>query len=305
MPSPPDPRRYGPSLADFYLHGSGEIRLPPLPVRPPLDGPVRAVKLAGLTLDHGKVRFWGVGLGNPALHYAAEADAVCHAKLYGHQYSYQVGLYEKFGGTRCVGPHTPPGDHCTCGFYSDDRASPVLTGHDWWAIEVELLGDGIRHGHGWRFARQRVIAVRGPSQCVMCGWQGSSSPPDVAYQAIAGEEVPPSIRSWLSCAGRYPATDRRPIIRAGHARCVDDFNRDHGTQLQAMPFAELRHRLAPVELQTVQPGGRMAALSGAPSAAPHLPGRRAPRRLDPGPARAASRTRGHRGVSRCGSRRLG
>jgi hypothetical protein len=240
MPSPPNPAPgRGAGIAEFWTP-------PPVPFLGSLDGPLRRVKLAGLMAgpDDG-VLYWGTGAGDPAVNYPAEAVAQCYRHLFGCRYTYRVSGPEYARGTAHLPDHEAPHEYCTCGFYASARFRPHEAGAAlWWQAEVDLYGDFIAQAYGWRFARQRVIAVRPPTTCRIC--LARHPAPDAAYLAtvedrqdatVAGTAGPPWRVYWalhsdclaMRCASRRAMLLPPPAI---------------------VPFAELRARLAPVELDT-------------------------------------------------------
>lgn len=208
----------------------------PLPVLDDIPEPVRVWKRAGITLaGDGQARFYGIGLGDPRLTYGQDAQAVCYRAEFGYAYPYPVPADLEMAGTRWLPDHEAPHDHCSCGFYANQdylRPSGVSS---WWEMEAELLGRYVTHQDGWRFGRQRVLAIRVPSRCTLC--ISESDPPDIACISREGAS-PVSI-----------ALGGLTAVRPVHARCADVMRSvSYRNEIRKITFDELRDRLGGIEL---------------------------------------------------------
>jgi hypothetical protein len=135
----------------------------PVPVtEPPFTRPL-ATRKAVHVLNDRDLPFSGVGWHPAKYPYGREATAVCHKAWF---------VKPRAG---CTAPEPPPGTHdapaedCTCGFYA--LADPREGGWNQelnWIADTELWGDCVEHERGYRFARQRVTAVRPRRICGLC-----------------------------------------------------------------------------------------------------------------------------------------
>lgn len=238
-PPPWPPLPPGVTAADYATARSIALAWPerkPLPRGQDPQEPVLARKLCGLTLVSNMIRFWGTGLNDPLLHYSADARATCYRDIFGYRYTYQVGTTENMVGTRNLPSHASPADHCTCGFYAH-REPPATQGH-WWGLEVELAGEGIEHKGGLRAERQRVLSVRAPEICNLCGH--CTPPASAAYMTWQ--------RSPYDIYG-----DAGVVIWAAHPKCLGvtaaSLGLSQTAAFEPIDFQELRQLLAPVTLQ--------------------------------------------------------
>jgi hypothetical protein len=216
----------------------------PLPVLDDIPEPLRVWKRAGITLaGDGQARFFGIGIGDPVLAYGQDAAAVCYRQEFGYSYPYPVPSDMEMAGTRWLPDHEAPHDHCSCGFYANQDYLRPRGNNSWWEMEAELLGRYVTHEDGWRFGRQRVLAIRVPSRCTLC--LGNTEPPDIAY---------------VTREGRPPSGDAAPLnaVRPVHAWCATTMRgalRPPPDLPWYLEFDQLRGRLQGVELLPPLPPG--------------------------------------------------
>ena len=223
---------------------------PPLPAVESPDGPVRVLKLAGLVLRPGGVRYWGVGLNDPTVSYGPDATAECHRHQHGYQYTYEVPPAERATGTKWLPDHRSPHDYCTCGFYiAKHHHQWPMTLDSWWRIEAEVFGDFVDHGRGQRWERQRVLAVRVPPFCHLCQNEGTvEGPPTMAYMNWQPAQLPSG--SMFRAAFEYQYNRQGVVaVWAAHTECVTRTLAGGPGRVDPLSFPELRRRLAPVALQ--------------------------------------------------------
>lgn len=91
-----------------------------------------------------------------------DADAVCTND--GYTIKNGAGLTIKEGG-----PHDAPILECNCGFHAVKRLEDLHLGYGNAVLDVELSGRVVVHEAGYRAAHQRVLRVRVPGRCLICG----------------------------------------------------------------------------------------------------------------------------------------
>ena len=173
-------------IRSMYLTMGDAVKPKELPTRQQVDT-IRVFKLAKLVALDGAIRLQGVG--SNAI-YDVDAKAECHRS----SMSLFSGFTLSFGETAEPKAHESPEVYCTCGFYGvpHKTAKQVETDYStrrYVRVEAELFGRVVRHEHGYRAERQRVISVTVPRKCRTLGPSlpdnsislfGSSGPPEVA-----------------------------------------------------------------------------------------------------------------------------